>query len=206
VDLGQGTEVDGSETEQPNKIGDSAMTSLPADTAEGGERVQATAGGSDPINKAGDGGSVELNKAGVHETPQEALGRIGSAFDHWSGKLTETSLQMCYALIGANWVVFGSVDGILQSNWAKCSLLMVMLTLASNVIGSWCLSESLRRRFEWAEGNKLVWQQEFNDAVGKRVAFPFTSFHERAGFWMRQIKGTFPLLGGLLLIIGAIVK
>jgi len=151
-------------------------------------------------------GSLELQKIGVHETQQKALEKVGSEFEYWSGKLTETSLQMCYALIGANWVVFGSVGGILNSDLAKWSLLMVMLTLASNVIGTWCLSESIRRRFEWAEGHEADWKTQFDDAVGKRVPFPFTTFHESVGFWMRQIKAVFPLIGAIFLIVGAVRK
>jgi hypothetical protein len=38
-------------------------------------------------------GAVDLSKKGVHETPQKALEAVGSEFNHWSGKLTETSLQ-----------------------------------------------------------------------------------------------------------------
>jgi hypothetical protein len=150
------------------------------------------------------GASLELKKTGVHETPQKALEKVGSEFDHWSGKLTETSLQMCYALIGANWVVFGSVDKILVNNFAKWSLFMVLLTLGCNVVGAWILSESIRNRFEWAEGHSDQWDKAFKDAVGERVPFPFTKFHESMGFWMRQIKGLFPIVGGLLLLIGAI--
>jgi len=154
----------------------------------------------------GTGGSLEVAKHGVHETPQKALEKVGSEFEYWSGKLTENSLQMCYALIGANWVVYGSVGTILQSEWAKLSLLMVILTLAINVIGAWYLSESLRKRFEWAESHGPQWENEFQEAVGTRTAFPFTDAHERAGFWLRQAKGLLPLVAGVLLIIGAVLK
>ena len=153
-----------------------------------------------------EGGSLELKRNGVHETPQKAIEKVGSEFEYWSGKLTETSLQMCYALIGANWVVYGSVGQILQSQWAKLSLLMVILTLAINVIGAWYLSESLRRRFEWAEGHSPEWEKEFQGAVGKRDPFPFTDAHETAGFWLRQVKGFLPLVGGVFLVVGAILK
>jgi hypothetical protein len=150
--------------------------------------------------------SSELSKKGVHETPQKALEAVGSEFNHWSGKLTENSLQMCYALIGANWVVYGSVGNILQSEWAKLSLLMVILTLAINVIGSWYFSESLRRRFEWAESHSTQWEKEFQDAVGARTAFPFIEAHEKIGFWLRQVKGLLPLVSGAFLIVGAVIK
>jgi hypothetical protein len=151
-------------------------------------------------------GPSELSKKGVHETPQKALEAVGSEFNYWSGKLTDSSLQMCYALIGANWVVYGSIGLILQSPWAKLSLLMVILTLAINVIGAWYLSESIRKRFEWAEGHGPQWETDFNAAAGARTAFPFTDAHEKAGFWLRQVKGLLPLVSGAFLIIGAVIK
>src|SRR5215467_8181366 len=156
----------------------------------------------DALNPEPATASSELSKKGVHETPQKALDAVGSEFNYWTGKLTEHSLQMCYALIGANWVVYGSVGQILRSQWAKMSLLIVILTLAINVIGAWYLSESLRKRFEWAESHTPAWEKEFQAAVGARVAFPFTDAHEKAGFWLRQVKGLFPLISGAFLIIG----
>jgi hypothetical protein len=150
--------------------------------------------------------ALDLGKKGVHETPQKALEAVGSEFNHWSGKLTENSLQMCYALIGANWVVYGSVGQILQSQWAKLSLLMVILTLAINVIGAWYMSESLRLRFEWAESHSPEWEKQWRDAAGVHTAFPFIAAHEKAGFWLRQVKGSLPLVSGLFLIIGAVIK
>ncbi len=147
-----------------------------------------------------------ITAGGVHEDPRKALEKISFYYEGWTTKLTEASLQMCYGLIGANWVVFGSVSGILQSNWAKVSLLMVILTLGINVLGAWVMSESLRRRFEWAEGNEEDWSRQFQDASGKRVPFPFTAFQEWAGFCLRQVKGVLPLIGGGLLIVGAILR
>jgi hypothetical protein len=151
-------------------------------------------------------GSVDPAVVGVHENPRKALEKVGFYFEGWTTKLTETSLQMCYALIGANWVVFGSVGKILQSNYAKASLLFVMLTLGINVVGAWFMSESLRRRFEWAEGHDTEWNTEFNAAKGQRVAFPFTEMQESLPFWLRQVKASFPLISAVLLIIGAIVN
>ena len=149
-------------------------------------------------------GSPDPAEAGVHESPRKALEKVGFYFEGWTTKLTETSVQMCYALIGANWVVFGSVGNILRSNYAKASLLFVMLTLGINVVGAWFMSESLRRRFEWAEGHDNEWTAEFNKAKGKRVAFPFTRAQERLPFWLRQVKASLPLSSAILLIIGAV--
>jgi hypothetical protein len=146
------------------------------------------------------------SQGSLYGTAQEALKKVVEEYSYWSGRLTETSVQMCYALIGANWVVFQSVNGILQSVWAKLSLLMVLLALATSVVGSWSLSESLRRRIEYGEASPQRWEKEFQDASGKSVAWPFSSSIERIGFLTRQIKAGFTLLGALFLIIGAVVR
>jgi hypothetical protein len=144
--------------------------------------------------------------AGLYESPQEALQKVTSEFEYWTGKLTETSLQMCYALIGANWVIFGSVNGILGSRWAKASIVLVLLALASNVIGAWLLSAMLRSRISYGEGHTKEWADEFKDAVGKDVPWPFTDAIETTGAWMRRIKAAFTLISGLCLIAGALLK
>lgn len=150
---------------------------------------------------------MELSKkTGLYSTPEEALKKVSSEFEYWTGKLTETSLQMCYAVIGANWVVFGSVGGILQSDWAKSSLLLVVVALGSNVIGAWMLSESLRKRVEYGEGNATKWTEEFEDAAGKDLPWPFTERIQNIGKYMRWIKAASALASGVCFIVGAIRK
>ncbi len=53
--------------------------------------------------------SEEFPKKGFFETPQKAKQELNTYYNGMSGNLTEASIQMCYRLIGANWVVFGSV-------------------------------------------------------------------------------------------------
>jgi hypothetical protein len=81
---------------------------------------------------------------------------------------------MCYALIGANLVVFGSVNGILQNVWAKLSLSGVIIALACSVLGAWLLSEALRKIAERAEEKPAEWEQEFKRESNKKSPWPFT--------------------------------
>lgn len=143
---------------------------------------------------------------GVHETPQKALEKVGSEFEYWSGKLTETSLQMCYALVAGNWLVFGSVGSILGSGWAMLSLLMVLLAMILNMVGAYIMSEWMRLRFEYAESDSDRWKEEFKEYSGERNARPFTKGIEMAGIALRVIKVGLPLVGGLFLIVGAMLK
>lgn len=96
------------------------------------------------IDESQQAASLDPSKTGIHESPRKALEKVGFYYEGWSTNLTESSTQMCYGLIGANWVVFGSVGGILNSIWAKWSLFAVILTLGCNVIGAWYMTESLR--------------------------------------------------------------
>jgi len=67
-----------------------------------------------------DGNSAPKNEAaGTYKSSTDALKETKTAFDYWSGQVTATSLQMCYGLIAANWVVFGSVGNILHSGYAS---------------------------------------------------------------------------------------
>jgi hypothetical protein len=95
-------------------------------------------------------GVAGKDSTGIYESSTDALKEIDGAFDYWSGQVTATSLQMCYALIGANWVVFGSVGNILHSRYAIVSLLFVLLALTFNMVSAYALAEYMRIRFGYA--------------------------------------------------------
>lgn len=143
---------------------------------------------------------------GLFSSPSEALKKVCSEYEYWSGKLTETSLQMSYAVVAANWIVFGSLNGILGNIWAKLSLLMVILALATNIIGAWLLSEALRKQVEYGEADEARWRTEHQESLKAACPWPFTSSIEKTGRWMRMVKATFTLLAGAILILGAILK
>jgi hypothetical protein len=142
----------------------------------------------------------------LYKSPGEALKKVSSEFEYWSGKLTETSLQMCYAVIAANWVVFGSLNGILNNPWAKWSLVMVIFALAVNIIGARLLSNLLRKRVAYGETDSVRWKQEYAQFSTTDSPWPFTGEIEDTGRWMMNIKAGFTLLAGALLIAGAILK
>src|SRR5664280_261599 len=139
-------------------------------------------------------------KSALYESPQDALKKVSSEFGYWTGNLTDTSLQMCYALIAANWLVFGSVNGILHSRWARLSLFIVLLALASSVVTAWVFSESMRKLIDYAESDTDRWEKEFKQAAGKKVPWPFTKRMEIIGIWSRWVKAGLTLLSGALLI------
>ena len=114
--------------------------------------------------------------------------------------------QMSYAVIGANWVVFGSLNGILGNMWAKLSLFGVLLGLATNIIGAWLLSELIRGRVDYGEADSQRWQEEFGTCATVNSPWPFTHPIDGIGRWMRVIKAVFTLAAGACFIIGVIVN
>jgi hypothetical protein len=141
--------------------------------------------------------------AGVYDSAEDALKELFEAFNYWSSQVTTTSVQMCYALIGANWVVFTSVGKILQNAWAIASLTTVMLVLALNMVSSLGFAEWMRRRFDKADEDRSGWAAEFEREKGKHGVWPYSESLERASIVLRYVKVLLPLASGLMLIIGA---
>ncbi len=148
-------------------------------------------------------------ETGLYASAGEAIKKVASEFEYWSGRLTDTSLQLGYAVIAADWVIFASgtagVNGILANPWAKWSVLFVILALASNIVAAWVMSESHRKRVEYAESNTRRWEIEFAQNARIRSAWPFTDFTERFGRYMRILKASLTLAAGALLVIGAML-
>jgi cytochrome bd-type quinol oxidase subunit 2 len=142
-------------------------------------------------------------KYGGYKDPTDALEKVGAAFNDWSGSLTTTSLQMCYAVIAADWIIYQKVDAIRKSTYAKSSMTTVMVALLVNVIASYAMSELHKSRYKYAEEDTDRWYNRFIECAGTPDPFPYTKLIERVGFWTRLLKLLLPLVGGALLIAGA---
>lgn len=146
---------------------------------------------------------VKPKRIGEHVDARAALGSIGAEFSFWTSKLSDSSIQMCYALVGANWIVFGSVAGLVRSLWARASLFMVLLTLGVNLFLAWWASEMHRERYEYAESDSERWESEFK-APDKD--WPATVCMVRVGYISRLVKLLLPLCAAVILLIGALRK
>ena len=83
---------------------------------------------------------------------------------------------------------------------------MVILALATNIIGAWLLSEALRKQVEYGEVDEARWKTEYQESLKAACPWPFTSRIEDIGRWMRMVKAVFTLVAGAILILGAILK
>ena len=140
----------------------------------------------------------------LYPSPAEALRAVRDDYLYWTGKLSDTSLQLSYAVIAANWAAFGSVNGVLASIWSKFSVGLVIVALGLSVVGAKWMGESLRRRIEYAETDTSRWKAEFEDNAGKGNPWPFTGAIDSLGRGMREARTWLPLVAGLLFVIALV--
>jgi hypothetical protein len=140
----------------------------------------------------------------LYESPSDALKAVRDDYLYWTEKLTDTSLQLSFAVIAANWAVFGSVDKLLSNFWSKLSIGLVIFALLLGVFGAKWMGELHRRQVDHAESDLTRWDAEFKANAGKRVPWPFTSAIEYFGRVMRELKAWLPLLAGIAFLIALI--
>lgn len=142
-----------------------------------------------------------MNTEGLYQSASEALKAVREDYHYWTGKLTETSLQLSYAVLGANWAAFGSVDKILANFWSKLSVTLVVVGLGVTVAATKGIGEMLRDRIDYAEADAARWQNEFTDARGKSDHWPFTTGIDFLGRAMREAKTWLPLAAGASFLV-----
>jgi hypothetical protein len=148
----------------------------------------------------------EVTTGALYESPGEALKAVREDYLYWTEKLTDTSLQLSYAVIAANWAVFGSVDKLLSNFWSKLSIGLVVCALLLSVFSAKWMGELHRSQVDHAESDLARWDAEFNANAGKRVAWPFTNSIERLGRVTREMKAWLPLLSGVAFLIALLYR
>jgi hypothetical protein len=113
--------------------------------------------------------------------------------------LTETSLQLSYGVIAANWATFG-VNGILGSFWSKLSVALVIVGLGLSVAGAKWMGELHRKRVDYASSASR-WNAEFQAQSGQPGDWPFTKTIVVSGRALRAAKSWLSLSAGVSYVI-----
>lgn len=140
----------------------------------------------------------------IYQSSREATKAVCDDYHYWTVRLTDTSLQLSFAIIAANWAVFGSVAGVLTSFWSELSVALVIIGLGLSLAGANSMGELLRKRIDYAESNPSRWEAEFKNTAGKRDPWPLTNAIESVGRGMRAAKAWLPLIAGLSFLIALI--
>jgi uncharacterized membrane protein YagU involved in acid resistance len=139
-------------------------------------------------------------KVGLFNSPNEALKDVQGYFQGWTKALTQTSFQLSFAVIAANWAAFGSVSEIMRNPFSKLSVALIVLGMGVNLLASWHLCNSLESRIHEAEACPEKWYFEFEKAVGKSNDFPHSPKTVLLARRLRIIKAWFPVIAGILFI------
>jgi hypothetical protein len=139
-----------------------------------------------------------------YENSAAALKAVESEYQYWSGKLTESSFQLCVAIIAANWAVYQDVDRLRANPYAIWSICLVVATLAISLLVSKRMSEAHREQCEYAEKESKKWEQEYEAAPNAPGAWPFTDEIENIGWVARGLKTFLPLIAGALFVMGVL--
>ena len=140
--------------------------------------------------------SRRFDKAG------DATKELFDGFNKWSATVSNYGLHMAYAVIAANWAVYGDAQAILSNLWAKFSVAIVVSFLGLNLLCAWLMTWQYAKRCEYADEDKARWSREFNSEYTSSSAWPYTKFIEGLGDFIRLLKAWAPIIAGIVFILG----
>ena len=137
----------------------------------------------------------------LYDSAGAGLKHVRDDFLYWTGKLTDSSFQLSLALIAGNWAVFGSVQKIASSSWAKASLALVIVTLGLSLVGCNWMGYLHKRQIDYAAKDPAQWEKDFVASYGQAGPWPYTKGIEWLGSGLRKVKTWLPLLSGVCFLV-----
>jgi hypothetical protein len=128
----------------------------------------------------------------------KALESLEGGYAYWSSKITETSVQLSFALIAANWAVHGS-DALKTELLPRISVACAFLGLMTTLITANCLTKLIDKRQDYAEEDPSRWEAEWQNSQTQKDPWPYTRAIERVGEISRCLRFWFPILGAIFL-------
>lgn len=140
---------------------------------------------------------VRLESAGAGSN------ELVDAFNDWSSILTNRSIETAFAVIGANWAVYGAAEVIISNLWSRWSVAAAIAFLGANLIGTWVMAKLHFDQARYAAGDHGRWEREFNDAKATNTddPWPYTARIESLGKLLRFLKAWAPSLAAVLFLV-----
>ena len=132
----------------------------------------------------------------------EAANELLTGFNDWSACVSTYGMHMSYAVIAANWAVYGNAQAILRNPWAKYSVAIVIVFLGLNLFCTWLMTNLYAKQCDYANDDKNRWAEEFNNENTISSVWPYTIFIENLGDFIRHLKVWVPIVGGTVFILG----
>ena len=139
------------------------------------------------------------------ENAGDAAKELFDGFNDWSAAVNVYGVQTAYAVIAANWAVYGNAQTILNNPWAKVSIAIVVGFLGINLLCIGLMTRLYSRRRCYADKDKERWKVEFEKEVETSSPWPYTGFIEVLGSFIRIFNMWAPVMGGAIFIIGLFI-
>lgn len=139
-----------------------------------------------------------MANASRYKTAADALIVLENKYDGWSKRLTDTSLQLAFALIAANWAVFGN-EKILSQVLPRLSIACAFLTILTVLITAKLMVSEHDTQHERAEKDSKRWEEEWLASQSSSTPWPYTSKIECIGEISRFFRFWLPILGCVFL-------
>ena len=136
-----------------------------------------------------------------YKNSDEALERLHDDFNDWTSILTSYSVQLAYAIIAANWAVYGTAQKLINNLWARWSIIIVFLFLVANLIITRWIGLRLKNRYDYAESDPENWKKEYEEKKDNPGAWPYTKKTEVLGTTLREIKVWSLVISAILFIV-----
>jgi len=133
-----------------------------------------------------------------------AANEIFDGYNDWSGTVSSHSLEASYALIAANWAVYGNKSAILASLWARWSLGIVITFLAVNLLLATLMTRLYVKRCKYADDDKDRWDEEFKNAANAPSAWPYTDGIQTLGTVKEFASVIAPVTAGVIFVVGLV--
>jgi len=146
-------------------------------------------------------GPLEEKESTWYESAGAGLNAVREDYQYWTGKVSDTSPQLCYAIIAANWAVYGSLQKILGNGWSKASVFVAILSLGVNLVGSKHMGDLHFKQAAYAEEDLGRWEAEYKQAKTHNDTWPYTTDIENLGRFYRELRTWLPVVGGALFLV-----
>lgn len=148
---------------------------------------------SQPVVPTASADARRFSKAG------EGTKDLVEGYNAWTSGLAKHALQVGFALIGANWALYGTQAGILSNGWATASLFVAIGYLVLQLVLMQLMCMLHKRQHDYAEHDRDRWANEYDAAANTKSDWPFTRSIIRLGKVMTWLNVCAPVLSGALL-------
>ncbi len=131
----------------------------------------------------------------------EASKELVEAYNAWSSNLTKHSIEVAFAVIAANWAVYGGTREIITNLWARWSVVVALLFLGYNLVATRLMAQRHWDQIELAESDHEAWKKACEKTASTNDPWPYTKKIESLGHTMRAVKAFAPVVGAALFLL-----